>query len=572
MTQAGIRTWGLAALAGALLCAAPPAGAADDGADLLARFAAAFGPGQPGAPPVPEGPARPDSCGTPLVRSYLARRAGLPPATVLALDGALAVTDIVDTLRSDGGHFRLGYTLTGDNAVPAADTDPADGVPDFVARVAAYLDAAWAAEFDEVGLLAPPDAAPLDVSFRRMHFYGYTVPVDPAAGTTRLVLNNAFTRFPPNDDPDGDVAGAARVTAAHELRHASQYAGSRWSEGDWTEMDATWVEERVCDGVNDYIHYLSGDSPVRRPEVALDDGPGGTGSYDDVVFEIWLGRRWGDALVREYWQRRRDHRDEPPLATWDAVLAQRETSLTANWGEFIGWNYATGERALPGVGYPDAARFPMSEPAVTFSEFPATLSGSIEHLAAAPLRLAGLQPLGDRLVAIELSGDDIPSPLALAVHASLDDGGGWLDQVGLDRQGHVRLVLPAPASRLREVGLVIGNGSLDGPPRTFTITVDTLAGAVAAPTGVVTAIEPNPCNAAAWLSCELSARADATVDVLDAAGRRVRRLWDGVLGPGNHRFQWDGRDQDGRPAPAGVYLAYLQAAGSAHCRKLTLVR
>jgi hypothetical protein len=584
MTQGGIRTPGLAALLGALLlgmapgAVALPPGPDADGTALLARFAAAFAPDRPVPPTAPAtAPARrtlagPDSCGTPLIRAYLARRDRLPPATVRAIDGYLSVTDVVDTLYTDGGHFRLGYTRTGDNAVPLDDADPADGTPDFVARVAGYLDAAWTTEFDEVGLLAPPTTAPIDVSFRRMHFYGYTVPVDQEAGTTRLVLNNAFTRFPPNDDPDGDVAGAARVTAAHELRHASQYAGSRWCEGDWTEMDAVWTEERVCDGVNDYLHYLFGDSPVRRPEIALDDGPGGTGSYDDVVFEIWLARRWGDGLIRDYWRRRVDFRDEPPLETWDALLTARGASLTAAWGEFIGWNYVTGTRALPGVGYPDAARFPMSEPAVTLSEFPAVLYGAIDHLAAGPVRLAGLETLGDRLLAVEFKGADLPSPLALSVYARLDDGSGWLDTVGLDRQGHARLVLPAPAGRLHEVGLVIGNGSLDGPARLFTLAVDTLAGAVTAPAGVVTGIEPNPCNASTWLSCQLSARAEATLDVLDAGGRRLRRLWGGSLGPGSHRFEWDGRGDDGRPAPAGVYLAYLRAGSSANCRKLTLVR
>jgi hypothetical protein len=245
-----------------------------------------------------------DRCGTPLVIEYLSRRGELSSSTTLIIDQYLSYDDGSDTLLSAGGHFLLSYLDEGDNAVPPEDVDPADGVPDFVAQVAGYLETAWEVEIRDVGLRAPPTDRPVGVSFRRMHFYGYAVPVEPTAGTTRLVLHNSFSRFPPNDDPDGSAAGAARVTAAHEFRHAGQYAGSRWSESGWTEMDATWAEERVCDQVNDYHNYLWGDSPLWRPEVPLDGGQTGTGSYDDAVFEIWLSLRWGDGLIRDYWERR----------------------------------------------------------------------------------------------------------------------------------------------------------------------------------------------------------------------------------------------------------------------------
>jgi hypothetical protein len=136
----------------------------------------------------------------------------------------------------------------------------------------------------------------------------------------------------------------------------------------------------------------------------------------------------------------------------------------------------------------------------------------------------------------------------------------------------VRLVLRTPAAELREVGVVVGNGGAAGAARFWTLTVDTLPGPPAPPVGRLVGVEPNPCNPATWLTCELTARAEATLDIVDAGGRRVRRLWAGSLSPGSHRFPWDGRADSGRPAPAGVYVARLGLDGAWQGRKLTLVR
>lgn len=577
MWPPGIRSRLGAALVAALLPMSAPAapvtagagsgaGSADPGAALVQKFAAAlsgdFAPGD-----------APDEarCGTALVRAYLAQRPSLAADAVSAIDGFLAYADAQDTLLSPGGHFRLGWMRDGDNAVPLADVAPQDGIPDFVARIAGYLDRAWSVAVEDVGLRAPP-GGPMDVSFRRMYYYGYAVPVDPVAGSTRLVLHNSFARFPPNDDPEGDAIGSAKVTAAHEFRHCSQYAGSRWSEGGWVELDATWAEERTCAEVNDYHHYLLGDSPVRRPQVPLDAGVSGTGSYDDAVLGIWLNRTWGDALMRDYWERRARATEEDPLESWDAVLAPRGSSLAAAWGAFTGWNYASGERASEGLGYPDAADFPTGNLAAAAWSYPALLAGDVAHLAAAPIGLSGLEHLGGALLRVRFDGDDEGGPLSLAVHLREVDGGASLESVGLDRDNDAEFVIRTPADRLAGVGLVVGNPARDGSARPWTAEIDTIAGPPPPLRGRLVSVEPNPSNGGARLGCEMSAGAHAMVEVLDARGRRVRSLFTGHLGPGRHEFHWDGRADDGRHVAAGAYLAVVTANGREHARKLTLVR
>jgi hypothetical protein len=68
---------------------------------------------------------------------------------------------------------------------------------------------------------------------------------------------------------------------------------------------------------------------------------------------------------------------------------------------------------------------------------------------------------------------------------------------------------------------------------------------------------PNPARAAAHLRLLVPVRTDAEVGVFDAAGRRVRLLWKGVLEAGASELAWDLRDERGRPVARGVF--YVRA-------------
>lgn len=83
-----------------------------------------------------------------------------------------------------------------------------------------------------------------------------------------------------------------------------------------------------------------------------------------------------------------------------------------------------------------------------------------------------------------------------------------------------------------------------------------------------TAVAPNPAAGPVTLAFELSRATPVRLEVLDVAGRRVRRLADGVLPPGAHTARWDGRDDGGRAAPPGVYVAALEAEGVRLVRRL----
>jgi hypothetical protein len=56
-------------------------------------------------------------------------------------------------------------------------------------------------------------------------------------------------------------------------------------------------------------------------------------------------------------------------------------------------------------------------------------------------------------------------------------------------------------------------------------------------------------------------------------GQRVAApLRRAALAPGHHHAVWDGALPDGRPAPSGVYLLRLSAAGEVRTGRVVLAR
>jgi aminopeptidase N len=86
------------------------------------------------------------------------------------------------------------------------------------------------------------------------------------------------------------------------------------------------------------------------------------------------------------------------------------------------------------------------------------------------------------------------------------------------------------------------------------------------------AARPNPSRGSITLRFTLPRAGQARLVVLDVGGRRVRTLLDGAMGGGEHEIAWDGRAENGRSAPAGVYWARLEADATACTRRLVRVR
>jgi flagellar hook assembly protein FlgD len=71
---------------------------------------------------------------------------------------------------------------------------------------------------------------------------------------------------------------------------------------------------------------------------------------------------------------------------------------------------------------------------------------------------------------------------------------------------------------------------------------------------------------------ELPAAGEATLEVFNVQGRRVRRVASGWFEAGPHQALWSGADDAGRALPSGVYFVRLEAAGEREVRRVALRR
>ncbi len=83
---------------------------------------------------------------------------------------------------------------------------------------------------------------------------------------------------------------------------------------------------------------------------------------------------------------------------------------------------------------------------------------------------------------------------------------------------------------------------------------------------------PNPFGARTELWFRLARAEGVRLTVHDATGRRVRQLWSGRAEAGDQRVEWDGRGEDGREVPAGVYLARLEREGASVTTRVLRIR
>ncbi len=82
---------------------------------------------------------------------------------------------------------------------------------------------------------------------------------------------------------------------------------------------------------------------------------------------------------------------------------------------------------------------------------------------------------------------------------------------------------------------------------------------------------PNPSRGETRLTLELDAPGQTEVAVFDAGGRRVRTLLSGGLEPGRHLVAWDGMDDRGGRAGAGVYFVRARVANGGATRRVVRV-
>jgi len=116
---------------------------------------------------------------------------------------------------------------------------------------------------------------------------------------------------------------------------------------------------------------------------------------------------------------------------------------------------------------------------------------------------------------------------------------------------------------------------------TATIRLRRLSTSVHAPQGIPAEFDllagyPNPISSAGATPTQivfrLPVRAEVQLQVYNIFGQRVRELLRAAREPGEHRFMWDGTDDNGQTVTAGVYILRLRAGRFSISRRMTVLR
>ncbi|MDO9067665.1 MAG: Ig-like domain-containing protein, partial [Deltaproteobacteria bacterium] len=120
--------------------------------------------------------------------------------------------------------------------------------------------------------------------------------------------------------------------------------------------------------------------------------------------------------------------------------------------------------------------------------------------------------------------------------------------------------------------------SLASLPDTFVSFTTTTATGVVGEPGMqdlsfsLSQASPNPVKSNAEFRFGLAREGEASLEIFNVLGQRVKTLFNGQLPAGSHTVKWNGCDEDGRKVSSGVYVCRLTAGDRAMTSRLTVIR
>ena len=79
---------------------------------------------------------------------------------------------------------------------------------------------------------------------------------------------------------------------------------------------------------------------------------------------------------------------------------------------------------------------------------------------------------------------------------------------------------------------------------------------------------PNPFNSGTTISYQLAAPSRVSLVIYDIMGRRIRTLINNIQSQGKYQVKWDGKADNGKDVPSGIYVCRLTAGGRSWVLKM----
>ena len=274
--------------------------------------------------------------------------------------------------------------------------------------------------------------------------YGFAS-TDPGQGNdtkrfSYLVVDNDYEGFA------GTPVELMRATVAHEYNHVLQFSYDVYQQLWIGESTATWMEEQVFPGVDDYLNYLR--AFAQKPGVPLTRS--NFKVYGSAVWNHWLSSRLGSETVRESWALSTQVRPQ------HFAVAAYERAIEDSGGRSFSRQFAKfatetsewrGSNAFPDAGsYPDVRRDGKLLPEGNAKRF--RLDNTSYRLLKARARGGGAITLsvkaerGTRSAIALVGREGAPTSRRVTVSSRYLAGGG---------RGRVRLARPGGFERITAV-------------------------------------------------------------------------------------------------------------------------
>ena len=83
---------------------------------------------------------------------------------------------------------------------------------------------------------------------------------------------------------------------------------------------------------------------------------------------------------------------------------------------------------------------------------------------------------------------------------------------------------------------------------------------------------PNPFNPTTYIPIEMKNREDVMIEIFDVGGGLVKTIFSGSLDRGLHKFQWNGRRNDGVEVGSGVYFYIVKSNSVSLSKKIVFAK
>jgi hypothetical protein len=369
-----------------------------------------------------------------------------------------------------GPNFCIHWVAEGIDAPKLVDGD-GDGIPNFVEQVLRVAEHVHAIENDKLGWREPKSdgrqgsgRGKTDVYLSQIggELFGYAAPDRGQRGKGHriprrlhgyLVLDNDYSSFEfPGTTPLYDL----EVTFAHEYNHILQFGYDAYQDPWFAESTATWMEDQVYNGIDDYLRYVR--RWVKRWETPLTSSS--IKMYGSAVWNEWLARHYGLAIVRRTWAQAIHARPGGfSVAAYEAAIrAAGPSTLSRDFTRFAAAvaEWRTGEGFRESYLYPDMPRqgsLPADGP---------TLTRLLNHTTFQLLRVHA--PRGRAVVVHVIAPRGTAAGVALVGRLGDERHGHTVTRIRYRRGGgdlRVRLTDPGRFTRLTAV-LVNADADADG--------------------------------------------------------------------------------------------------------------